>query len=76
MSIARKHNIRAGVQLEWKEGVDGTIIVERKPTRGELARELMGAGRKFLKPGGSAVRDLLRSRRDDDALEQRNADRA
>lgn len=72
VEIARKFNLHAGVQLEWKEGTDGKIIVKRKPTRGELARKIIGAGRKFLKPGDSPVRDLLRARKEDSALDQQD----
>jgi len=40
------------------------------PRRGELARELMGAGRRWLKPGGDPVGDLIREREQEDKLDQ------
>jgi hypothetical protein len=40
------------------------------PSRGELARELMGAGRRWLKPGADPVGDLIREREQDDTLDQ------
>jgi hypothetical protein len=42
------------------------------PSRGELARQLMGAGRRWLKPGADAVGDLIREREQDDKLNQTN----
>ena len=38
--------------------------------RGELARELMEAGRRWLKPGADPVGDLIREREQDDKLDQ------
>jgi hypothetical protein len=40
------------------------------PGRGDLARELMGAGRRWLKPGADPVGDLIREREQDDKLDQ------
>ena len=40
------------------------------PGRGELARELMGAGRRCLQPGADPVGDLIREREQDDKLDQ------
>ncbi len=40
------------------------------PGRGELARQLMGAGRRLLKPGADPVGDLIREREHDDKLDQ------
>jgi hypothetical protein len=40
------------------------------PSRGELARELMGTGRRWLKPGADPVGDLIREREQDDKLDQ------
>jgi hypothetical protein len=40
------------------------------PNRGDLARQLMGAGRRWLKPGADPVGDLIREREQDDKLNQ------
>jgi hypothetical protein len=40
------------------------------PSRGELARQLMGAGRRWLKPGSDPIGDLVRERELDDELDQ------
>jgi hypothetical protein len=39
-------------------------------SRGERARKLMGAGRRWLKPGADPVGDLIREREQDDKLDQ------
>ena len=38
--------------------------------RGELARQLMGAGRRWLKQGADPIGDLIRERGQDDTLDQ------
>ena len=40
------------------------------PSRGQLARELMGAGRRWLKPGADPIGDLIREREQDVKLDQ------
>jgi hypothetical protein len=40
------------------------------PNRGELARQLMGAGRRWLKPGADPISDLIREREQDDQFDQ------
>ena len=40
------------------------------PNRAELARELMGAGRRWVKPGSDPVGDLARQREIDDELDR------
>jgi hypothetical protein len=40
------------------------------PNRGDLARQLMGAGRRWLKPGADPIGDLVREREQDDILDQ------
>ena len=39
-------------------------------SRGNLARQLMGAGRRWLTPGADPVGDLIREREQDDKLDQ------
>jgi hypothetical protein len=51
--------------------LETTIEVEPAlPSRGELARALMGAGRRWLKPGADPVGDLIREREEDEKLDQ------
>jgi hypothetical protein len=51
---------------ELELGTEGT-----PPTsRGERARQLMGAGRRWLKNGADPIGDLIREREQDDKLDQ------
>jgi len=68
--IAREFDIHPGTQLDWAKAGGGAILVKPLPSRGELARQLMGAGRRWLKPGADPVGDLIRERERDDKLDQ------
>ena len=68
--IARDFDIHPGTQLEWAKAGGGVILVKPLPSRGELARQLMGAGKRWLKPGADPVGDLIRQREQDDKLDQ------
>ncbi len=67
--IAREFDIHPGTRLEWAKG-EGAIIVKRLPNRGELDRKLMGAGKRWLKPGADPIGDLIQAREQDDKLDQ------
>jgi AbrB family looped-hinge helix DNA binding protein len=68
--IAREFDIHPGTQLEWVTSADGAILVKPLRSRGELARQLLGAGKRWLKPGMNPIDDLLQERQDDDKLDQ------
>jgi AbrB family looped-hinge helix DNA binding protein len=68
--IASEFDIHPGTQLEWLKAGEGTILVKPVPNRGELARQLMGAGKRWLKAGADPVGDLIREREQDDKLDQ------
>lgn len=68
--IAREYNIRPGTRLAWAKSDKGAILVKPLPNRGELARELMGEGRRWLKPGDDPIGDLIRDRKRDDPPDQ------
>lgn len=68
--IAREFDIHPGTKLEWAKGGEGVITVKPLLQRGELARQLMGAGRHLLKPGADPVGDLIREREQDDQLDR------
>ena len=68
--IAREFDIHPGTELEWARGGEGIITVKPLLRRGELARQLLGAGRHLLKPGADPVGDLVREREEDDQLDQ------
>lgn len=71
--IAREFDIYPGTRLEWTRAGQGVIAVKPLPSRGELARQLLGAGRHWLKPGADPLGDLLRERDQDEALDQADA---
>lgn len=60
--VARKMGIKPGSRLDW-QAVEGTdeILVRVIPDRGELARRLLGTGRKFS-PERDAVAELVEER--------------
>ena len=64
--IAAAFGIREGTRLEWTDTGSGTIVVKALPSRSERARALMGSGRKWLKPGGDPIADLLTDRAAED----------
>jgi AbrB family looped-hinge helix DNA binding protein len=68
--IAREFRISSGTELDWQKGADGMILVKPLPSRGELARALMGSGRRWLEPGRDPISDLLREREQDDLMDQ------
>jgi bifunctional DNA-binding transcriptional regulator/antitoxin component of YhaV-PrlF toxin-antitoxin module len=60
--LVRRLGIQPGYRLDWRavEGRD-EILVRILPSRGELARRLLGAGRKYA-PERDAVADLVKER--------------
>ncbi len=68
--IAREFDIHPGTRLEWAKTDMGAIVVKPLPSRGEMARQLLGAGRRWLKPGADPIRDLLQEREQDTKLEE------
>jgi AbrB family looped-hinge helix DNA binding protein len=60
--VGRKFGIKPGWRLDWQP-VEGReeILVRVIPDRGELARRLLGAGRKFS-PNRDAVAELVAER--------------
>ncbi len=68
--IAREFGIHPGTQLAWAKGGEGVIAVTPLPDRGEQARHLLGAGRRWLQPGANPIGELIRERELDDQLDQ------
>jgi bifunctional DNA-binding transcriptional regulator/antitoxin component of YhaV-PrlF toxin-antitoxin module len=60
--VGRHYGIKPGYRLDWEmiEGKD-EILVRVIPDRAELARRLLGAGRRFL-PDRDAVAELIDER--------------
>jgi len=63
--LARRFGIKPGWKLDW-QAVDGKdeIVVRVIPDRAELARRLLGAGKKFS-PQRDSVADLVAEREAD-----------
>ncbi|MBI2927456.1 MAG: AbrB/MazE/SpoVT family DNA-binding domain-containing protein [Verrucomicrobia bacterium] len=68
--IAREFDIQPGTKLEWAKGGDGPITLKPVLKRGELARQLLGAGRRWLRAGADPIGDLIREREQDDRLDR------
>ena len=68
--IAREFDIHPGTKLEWANGGEGLITLKPLLKRGELARQLPGAGRRLLRAGADPIGDLIREREWDDQLDQ------
>lgn len=66
--IVRTLDLAPGMQLEWTIGPDGTLIATPQPTRAQRVDALLGAGRKYLRPGSDPLRDLIQERLQDDEL--------
>ncbi len=62
--VGRQFGIKPGYRFDWQplEGKD-EILIRVIPDRGELARRLLGAGRRFS-PERDAVAELVAERAD------------
>ena len=60
-ALARQLGIAPGCRLDWASGAEGELRVQIVPKRGELARRLRGAGRRWS-PRRDAVADLVAER--------------
>jgi bifunctional DNA-binding transcriptional regulator/antitoxin component of YhaV-PrlF toxin-antitoxin module len=62
-ALARAHGIKPGWRVEWREGdADDELVMRLMPDRATLARQLRGAGRKWLAAGSDPVEELVRER--------------
>jgi AbrB family looped-hinge helix DNA binding protein len=64
--LAHQLDIQPGARLDWAIGPDGVLIVRPLPKRGELARQVAGFGRQWLKPDSDPIAELIRERVADD----------
>lgn len=73
--VVKRAGLRTGSRLDWSfDEKRRELHVKIQVSRGELARRIMGAGRKYLKPGEDPVADLIGEREQDDAEENRSGD--
>lgn len=68
--IAEEFHIHPGTRLEWSKSREGSIILTPLIGRAEMAKELLGAGRRWLKPGADPIGVLLEERDQDDRLDR------
>jgi len=68
--MACEFDIHSGTKLEWTKGGDGLITLKPLLRRGELARQLLGAGRRWLRADTDPIGDLIRERERDGQLDQ------
>ena len=68
--IVRALDLTPGTQLDWTIGPDRTLVATPVLSRAQRAAALLGAGRKYLRPGSDPVRDLIAERAQEDADEQ------
>lgn len=66
-TIARRHGIRPGCRLEWRETDDPEVLQVRViPDPETLAEQLLGAGKRYLTSGEDPIAELERQRADED----------
>ncbi|MCB0085806.1 MAG: AbrB/MazE/SpoVT family DNA-binding domain-containing protein, partial [Caldilineaceae bacterium] len=66
MELVKLLRLQPGTQLDWSVESDGTLVARPVLSRAERARQAAGMGRAWLKPGQSAVEELIAERADED----------
>ncbi len=61
-ALVRDLELKPGTRLDWSVGEGGTLEARPLPGRGELARQLTGRGRRYLRSGRDPVADLVADR--------------
>jgi AbrB family looped-hinge helix DNA binding protein len=64
--LARQLNIKPGTRLDWKIVDENTLQVRPLPSRGDLADQLQGYGRQWLKTCDNPIQELIDTRCHDD----------
>ena len=64
-ALARQLQIRPGTRVEWSVDSQGQVILKLLPSRAQLAKNACGMGQAWLKPGQSAVDELILERQQD-----------
>lgn len=65
-AIVRELEIEPGMQLEFEVGEGRTIVMRPVLSRLELAQQLRGILRPYLKPGEDPIAELIRDREQED----------
>lgn len=62
-ALSAKYGLKNGVRIDWLEtGQPDEILCRILPDPKQLAKDLRGAGRRFLKAGADPIADLLAER--------------
>ena len=71
-AFAAQYRLKRGTRIEWIAGtVPDEFHCRVVPDPATVARELYGAGRKYLKPGGKdPITELIAERVQDDTLRE------
>ena len=67
--MAWEFGLHEGSRVEWVRTEEGAWTLRPETTRVEIARSLLGAGKKYLKPGESGVENFLRWREEERRLD-------
>ena len=62
--LVRELGWKAGTRLDWQRLDDNSLVATPLPSRGEVARRVMGLAR--AKPGSDPIADLQRSQEEED----------
>lgn len=68
-ALARELDIEPGTEVEWHVKDGRYLVIRPIMSRGELARQMQGMLRPYLRPGEDPVADLIRERAEDDLVE-------
>ena len=68
-ALAQEFGIHKGVRIDWERTEDGGLRLRTVRSRAERARELLGAGKKYLQPDESGVEAFLKWREEDARLD-------
>jgi AbrB family looped-hinge helix DNA binding protein len=60
--LARDLEIAPGTRLDWSRAGEDRVMIRIVPSRAELARQLSGRGRKYLRAGSNPIQDLIDDR--------------
>ena len=67
-NVVAAAKIELGTRLDWSVDARTRVLrVRILPSRSQLARSLLGSGRKFVKPGQDPAAALCRERQEEDA---------
>ena len=66
--LVKALELKPGTRLEWSIGPNQTLVATPLPSKARRVADLMGAGRKFLRPGSDPVRELIAERVREDEI--------